>query len=187
MKILSKYKDYYDWCVSLYEVDPKVCLDRRDAGKMYEHFYSSSYEPTLVKLAISGYIYEGVCKDGVFYWGEKMKEVTEFKRTFFYPQGAWFLRTWGRMEAVKLLPYLTNKNEAHNCPILFIRHREVIKYPKLEDLGFASYISAQEMFTLLYNYLSNKNTPKVEDKRKDPEKIVGKGFDLKKSFRHRKD
>lgn len=29
MKIISKYKDYYDWCQSIFGIDDNIVLDRR--------------------------------------------------------------------------------------------------------------------------------------------------------------
>jgi hypothetical protein len=62
--------------------------------------------------------------------------------------------------------------------------------PVLIDLGFASVISAEQMYQDIAYFMSNTIhtnadiAPPVEVSEKD--KILGHGFDLKQSFRHRK-
>jgi hypothetical protein len=62
--------------------------------------------------------------------------------------------------------------------------------PILQDLGFASVIPAEQMYQDIAYFMSNTirtnadTSPPVEVSEKD--KIVGHGFDLKQSFRHRK-
>ena len=62
--------------------------------------------------------------------------------------------------------------------------------PILKDLGFASIIPAEQMYQDIAYFMSNTirnspdNSPPVEIGNND--KIVGHGFDLQQSFRHRK-
>lgn len=63
--------------------------------------------------------------------------------------------------------------------------------PILKDLGFASVIPAEIMYQDIAYFMSNTirtnpdNNPPVEIENQD--KIVGHGFDLRESFRHRKE
>ena len=59
MKIISKYKDYYDFLLGKYGVDPKLVLDRRKGGRLTET------SPQSFKLAICGKLID------VFFDGEK--------------------------------------------------------------------------------------------------------------------
>lgn len=62
--------------------------------------------------------------------------------------------------------------------------------PILKDLSFPSFISAEQMYQELSQFISSKmkDNPDtyIPDASSDKEKILQHGFDMEKSFRHRK-
>ena len=75
----------------------------------------------------------------------------------------------------------------HNDKLLIkkrhIIEKEIIKMPFLKNTPIPKFISPEEIYFDIYNYLSAKKEKKFEDKRTDIQKIVSKGFDTKMSFR----
>lgn len=85
----------------------------------------------------------------------------------------------------------TDLNEKHNCPVLLIksyRHSSgdeiVAKNVRLSDFGIGQIVSPHDIYIAISNFLSREKP--VIDKRTDIQKIVGKGFDKKTSFRKEK-
>ena len=81
MKIISKYKDYYDFLSGIYGIDEKIVLDRTVYNNSPIIGFSSSYDKRIV-LYIAGYIVEGVCINDKLYYGEELKqfEITKSER-----------------------------------------------------------------------------------------------------------
>lgn len=59
-----------------------------------------------------------------------------------------------------------------------------IKLPILKDTFIPKIIPAEEVYNNIYNYLLYMKEPKVVDMRTNKQKIEGKGFDYKESFRN---
>lgn len=82
----------------------------------------------------------------------------------------------------------TDLNEKHNCPVLLIRKNrhssdEVIaKNVRLSDFGLGQIVSPHDIYIAISNFISREKP--VLDNRTDLQKIVGKGFDKKTSFRN---
>ena len=74
MKIISKYKDYYDYLVGIYGEDPKLVLDRRD-----NDFFT--YKKNKIQLFIAGNIIDGYCDGDKIYYGEDLEQ---FKSDYRY-------------------------------------------------------------------------------------------------------
>lgn len=188
MRIISKYKDYYDYLTGLYGVDDKVVLDRRGG---------TSVEPSdghVVKLYICGLVYTGVYDNGKYYWGSKVQDAGARLCNLIYlpdeydavPHGNIFTY---RDDLVTIEPYKDTKqlNRKLDCPILW-KDRigwyytdSCTKFPKLEPIGIASVLSAYDLYLMLTEWLSY--TPDIIDNRDDKLKIQAAGFDLKTSFR----
>ena len=194
MHIISKYKDYYDYLTGIWGVDPKLILDRRK-------YVLPPYEPSnksKITFYIAGKVIEGFYVDGKVYYGESLNQFKNEKITFsplinerrgkdIYIDsknlrfgGDWF----------SLTPYedINKYNDIENCPILmksFSFGEKYYTYPILNDWNIASIIPPEEMFTMISNWLSNKNTEAENrvDNRTDVEKLLSKGFDKKCSFR----
>ena len=203
MKIISKYKDYYDYLGGVYGVDPKLILDRRsfDEYIINENTVKKDY-PIRVSLSISDIRYDGVAenRDGnIFYhFGDsrdqfgvdkklsywQLKDGCE-KDSIYLPQSK---KQWSWYE-VKRYPKPTDINQKENCPIVLTlgyyswRDETHYKFPTLSELKIASILPPEDIWIHLSNWLAKRNEKVIEDKLTDIQKIETKGFDKKKSFR----
>ena len=202
MKIISKYKDYYDYLVGIYGEDPLIILDRRD----YEIpiFYDEK-KPMLIRLYICNWYYEGLYINGKFYYG---KAIEPFAIKSKSNTNRWYKRYLKHNPHKEIESYVIDDGESHHItihikptpsnvntkvgiPILltkeFPRERpfEQIKnfypYPMLKELNFQSFVSPEEMFLMLSSFMAKKDIQ--TDIRTNKEKIITAGFDLKESFR----
>lgn len=191
MKIISKYKDYYDYLSGVYGVDEKVVLDRREGGGgSLSYFLDNSH----VKLYLCGMVYDGLYFKGSFYWGRSLLFLPQIKKNW----GSFGERlpgvsledtVWFEHQALGVIPYKDSEylNRKENCPILwgFSNYWNLLcgltKYPKLVELGIPSILPAKDIYLMLTEWLSY--TPDIVDTRDDKLKILSNGFDLKTSFR----
>jgi len=173
--ISKKYKDYYDYLQGIYGVDKKVVLDRSKS----EGFVPS--DRTGFTLHLCDFAYDCWFQDKEYFWCERIKEVAQrkyyFDDTYTMPDGRTHLRD-------KVIP--SNINKKYNCPIVVTYRfdKNSCNYPTLKNLNFVSVLSAKEVYLKLATWLSKE--PEVLDTRTNEEKIQTNGFDIKKSFRHRK-
>lgn len=194
MKIISKYKDYYDYLQGLYGIDKKLILDRRDHDLI-------PYTPSDGKLTfyIAGYIIEGYWseKEKKCYYGDDLKQFVD--KIDYIPSQPWkrdcsksiWLHNknlnrihngdWYYIEPIKDKDKFNIK---YNCPILLKFNSYMLKYIKLSDFNMASFISSNKMYEMLSEWLSKQITLKEEvPELNNDNKIKSKGFDIKKSFR----
>lgn len=183
MKILSKYKDYYDWEVSRFGIDDKMVLDRRQGFTDNEMAYEN-YD--VIKIAICDFLYSGIYLNGKVLWEDEALELCEWskwtkkyyikdpeKRKFHY---------FGGIPFETKVP--TEINQEENCPIVLVSERDNSnrsRFPNLKKYNIAGWYTSSEIFKDLYSWIS-----KTKDKRTDIEKIDSHGFDKRKSFRNMK-
>lgn len=186
MKILSKYKDYYDYLSGIYGVDPMLVLDRRISDNF------SCIGKRVLTFYICGYRIDGYYDGNKFYYGENIKLVGKY-----IPENHW------RKEHVQIdlgnkcwmsvyfkptkLSKEDNVNEELNCPIIMTGYwpSDLRKFPQLSKYDFYQALPAEEIYKMLVEWLSNQRS-KAEskpDSRTNTEKITSKGFDTKTSFR----
>lgn len=197
MKIISKYKDYYDYLTGIYGIDEKLILDRREK----EAYLLPSIGK--ITLYIAGYIIEGLIKEnGQFVYGQYLKKyiVDKYKTRCWQKKWRWLSthmeRNYDKSYHVKYkndedwyylepLKDLENTNKIHNCPILLKINNKFYKYPKLDKLNLSKFILAKNIYQWLSEWLSNQITEKEKEIKELPDsfKIENKGFDKKKSFR----
>lgn len=199
MKILSKYKDYYDFQIGVYGEDPNLLLDRRSGNaKIILH------DDTVVTLFVGNKVVQGVYNGNQFYLG---KEVEQFKikndsrrwiHRFLYNDELTFdfHRGNGTVHQViyhiefenigsKLLP----KYEKYCKDFAISMYMEdvgISPYPKLEALGINKIIDAKTLWNELSDFLSMKKqeVEKSVPIGDDNLRIESHGFDLKTSFRN---
>lgn len=196
MKIISKYKDYYDYLMGIYGVDEKIVLDRTEFGT--PDFYS----PRIVTFYIAGKCIDGYWDGNVFYFGDDLRALCtrNGKKPSHYAEWMMKWRKEAMREAVTVyngewrnsfqLAYPNFEedrkkiNEKHGCPIMCSANvaGDFIKFPKLEGLGIAGAIPPHEIYMELSSWLAPKD--RVNDNMTDTEKIIAAGFDKKTSFRN---
>ena len=159
MKILTKYKDYYDYLSGIYGEDPKLIFDRRDFTPNTYRFQGNNIE--FITLFICGYRIEGVYKDSEFYYGDRLLDIStdirDNKKSKYwwgwqnkYYEALYYIFKNDRFSNYVLGEIVEDEdkiNEKYDCPILIrcnIGSRtndiDVEKNPILGDLGLASYI-----------------------------------------------
>lgn len=196
MLIISKYKDYYDYLSGIYGSDPNLVLDRR-VFQNYELFNDEK-----LTFIICGLVYEGfyVREQNKVIYGKDLLALGRERKRYQFSwdndrtpsveieiSGTTRFR-YGNYVNVATEPYPDKDgfNEKEKCPILYrYLSNNFYHFPMLSKYNFGSYISAEEMYRLLTEYLSNERT-KLEthiDSRTDVQKLQSKGFDKKESFR----
>lgn len=197
MHILSKYKDYYDYLTGIYGEDPLIVLDRTKWNSLPYKPYSSS----IFHLFIGGYLIEGYWNGEKFYWGENLKQFEDKRKYRSAYLGEHYSNPNVHKEDIILLddknlryptclirPVLDNQliNEKEGCPILMKWNYDgYLHYPILSEFNLASFIPAEQMYRMIYDWLSLQRT-KAEDRpdnRTNIEKIQTNGFDKQISFR----
>lgn len=176
MKIISKFKDYYDHEVGYYGYDETRVYDRRGKIVTPANLYGNHY-----MFGICGKLVPVINTSVGFVFTEKdipkdQKYLHEAKN---------FIWQSGR---------LTDVNQKTGQPVLFLSNygefwhdenqNSTITIPKLSEFGFPSRFSSREMYSRIYDYLGwLKDNPPIPDKMTNKEKIVSHGFDQKTSFR----
>jgi hypothetical protein len=195
MKIISKYKDYYDYLSGVYGVDDKIVLDRRYSGtyeypifKFDTHMLSSHFNYGLT-LHLCGISYGGVYlhKENKTFWCQELEKIMDVKNHYRTNEKYVIIKDGGLNSSymnVYLGPRKTNFNEKYNIPILLQVHDRIYPFPQLDKIGFNRQMSPQEIYLKLSDWLSPKDN--IENNMTDKEKIQSHGFDLKSSFRKMK-
>lgn len=194
MKIISKYKDYYDYMVSKYGIDPLIVYDRTAQHTLLnKEWYSESYmtSPNITNICICGEQYHILTYNMIHYHTkeellilndilEKENKALLFSRdNKWYGGGKW---NYGIDRYLKMNNHKTDDNEKYGLPVctddgVLIR---------LTDYGIQKYISADDMFLKISSYISKQKDIDITNNQTDKEKLLSHGFDNKKSFRHRK-
>lgn len=211
MRIISKYKDYYDYLQGIWGSDEKLILDRTEFSPKilsYDDFQ-------IITLYICGYKIQGLAMGGEFLWGDDMLPYIEKDRKTGLPKeskktggddGFWMKGfdgfehmweidlpsnfkpwNWTTYYILKypLLKREPSPNTIENCPILLERWKGQYQHnPILKDLNFHKFWSAEEIWIKLSEWLARQHTEIVHDTRTNKEKVLSAGFDLKTSFRH---
>jgi hypothetical protein len=206
MKILSKYKDYYDYLTGVWGEDPKLVLDRReyDAVELVENAVYYVY--------VGNFIIEGFCKNGIIYYGEKLREIEtveeyyskkkeyqnkamiltpcEYSRSYKGRRygGTRYNTKWVKTTITEGTGKLTTKEE---CPIIVQQESpntssivKTYRYPKLEEIGLPSFIDATDVYRMIADWLAKRvDETELTTSTTNEQKIENKGFDTKTSFR----
>ena len=226
MKIISKYKDFYDYLSGIYGEDPLIILDRREGRVVKEHMSAEK-----IILYIGGYKIEGYnpkpnsthYNNGKIYWGDELKAIDEYNSL---EESYWRARTKYRVDPTrkyyhskhsvdwdlrandlirddatfinlnkcgsdcifrhKLMPDNNHVNDKANCPIIYKSTTTIeIKYPNLSELNLNTALKPDDVYHLIYEWLSNKKTETENhpENINDIQKLENKGFDRKFSFR----
>lgn len=192
MKIITKYKDYYDYLSGVYGVDEKLVLDRRN-------YTSLTYVPSvkLVRtLFIGEYMIQGLWVDGKFLLGNDIEpyadqsrrshyweEITKnYDRTKYWvvPNG-----NYSNSYCLKGIKYLGDDSPTwkYDCPIM-LGNVDPVPFPILREYNVSSLIAPERVWLMLSEWLSKRiDKSGVHDEPTNDIKIVSGGFDLKTSFR----
>lgn len=192
MKIISKYKDYYDYLQGIYGVDERLVLDRRKSE--HRTYHSDGNHLFLV----GGLAVEALSIDGKFYCGESDMiklggtKIVRHDGTFYYRVP---YQSYGKTENTSVCtnPYKRDErrySEFDEHAICEVHHSfgklEAVPYPRLEQYGIQKALNPHDAWLALSEWLG------IQISKKEPEmpvgddkvRIVSAGFDLKTSFRN---
>lgn len=180
MRIISKYKDYYDYYQGIFGVDNNK-IYKRTNYIFYEKFNPTLrvYDFLLHTFAINNKIH--------FFFEDKAKMLYLTKDNL----------------ANLKLPYYTEKhvleiisnadtdiNRQKRQPIVYgriVRGNKIVwqnGVPIMKSFGFQKVMSARKLYIEVESFMGYlKDNPPIPDKRTNKEKIITNGFDVKTSFR----
>lgn len=186
MKIIDKRKDYYDFLVGIYGEDPKIILDRRS---------DYNFEPTVGKnvLYFCGQIIDIYFDGKICHIGEDLRKFDNTK-TYSKKYEKWFgpRRYRDSIYIDKSSYYISPRkddkeiNSKNRCPIIIVgTFGKLCKYPLLSNLDFSKYMTPEDTFLSISNWLASEIDKDliIKDNLSDTQKLENKGFDKKKSFR----
>ncbi|MGB1316171.1 MAG: hypothetical protein ACPG4Y_09130 [Chitinophagales bacterium] len=196
MKIISKYKDYYDYLQGIFGIDNYKIYKRDKIFK--EHEFDLKFEDFkdrylvphfFYSFAINNTIYVMVkTKKGIFPLSKKLLKSLKYDK--------YEIRNILNLDKRK-----TDINKEHRKPIIignesrtYYRYSSLINInwktendPYLKSFSFHKVLSAQEIYIEIDSFLGwMKDNPEIPNKQTNAEKLLAKGFDKKISFRHRK-
>lgn len=206
MKIISKFKDYYDYLAGSYGIDEKLILDRTKFVNKFPYG-----ENEVVRFFICGFVIEGLFRDGKFWYGSELEQFSQkhFRNwgnfgNYYYVPANKANPTWGGsdsrvlmspmkfkdwMQVQETIAYQNRKeevcpNDKYDCPIIISSYSSdgYEMNPILSEYQFHKVFSAQDIWLMLNEWLGREK--QINEMRTDKEKILSNGFDLKTSFRH---
>jgi hypothetical protein len=206
MKIVSKFKDYYDYISHQYGADPLYTYDRKPFGDYkygIHHVLMNGTNDQYFRLDIGRRYYEDANLIILIAGNYIFKFLRSFNKTKDSIVTTNSLVGYGntsilgisnetRIKLIKLVGvpvFLIEDLKVDyrtGYPVLHISER----IPILKDYGISAIVSATDMWQSIFYTLSNVLQPNID---KQPpkevnnyEKILAHGFDPKISFRHRK-
>ena len=216
MKILSSYKDYYDYLTGIWGEDPLLVLDRRDFKNISRERFDFS-ETAIRRVYIGNHCVQFLSKDREAYFGNSILEVlgkdakkAEEIYTFQRPS---IEKRYG-MKWEDLVEHgihqIKGSYSRHSCTEVLLKPfvckrppflpPEVVigmgdfetknaywdlKYPILKDIGVNKLVPPETVYQWITEYLSEQKNKQelTQDLRTDTQKLEGKGFDKRTSFR----
>ena len=189
MRIISEYKDYYDWVV--FETDNRKIFNRTYSSIEYPEKYISSWDKSAKyfgTLYFCNKEYKFLHFNGNYYWNNDSvpddvvkainKEINSFRK-----DNKWFALGLQISSKTKE-PYLHDKNLKLGCPIILSYDDRKVNYfnPKLVDINFNKVVTPIEAYQEIYNWIPYIE-PKLPGPPEDMSRYEAKGFDKKTSFR----
>jgi hypothetical protein len=198
MKIISKFKDYYDFLQGIYGVDDKLILDRTNFySKKYNPYCDSNIILHIGEWEINAFYHK---QTDTYYYGESIKQFSsEFPR--YSKQGTnkdthYFIKddrpSQPGFYILKEPRYLGDSSPTweKDCPILLENIRwsenDFVKNPILKEYGVSTLVTPHQVWIYLSEWLGKFNTKKepIVPVGDDKVRLSSAGFDLKTSFRN---
>lgn len=197
MKIISNYKDYYDYLKGIWGEDPKLILNRNTKYIHKERYFNDMH---ILSLIIGGKLCQFYYDGKEYYFG---KEIKQFDRIGDWSRKEGYYRVsigsqTGRQRSAYISKDINDGyeyiNQEYSCPIIYnytswcldeLHEQEWKIFPLLKSTPITQYIDATDVYKWISEYLA-KEVDKIENITiisTDKEKLINKGFDPKTSFR----
>lgn len=212
MKIIAKYKDYYDYLQGVYGIDPLATYDRRDSEYIDLVWDKSGPFETPEEMTARLSPRKDIRK-GLVYDIQVSVIVGDTLYTLgIEPTGKMVPKKYGyggegmQMRFV-LLDKETVDRKGDTTPVLYIKggagrtwkrwnkwgdYKSIptwnkdneMKNPNFSKTNFGSIVPAEEMFLKIQDFILANNEKPIIDSRTDVQKLESAGFDKKTSFRN---
>lgn len=207
MKLISRFRDYYDYNIGLYGIDEKVVYNRlpfpdkyyhnvdmseikSPLPRFYQYYTNSDYE--YVHLLFCGKLY--YVKRLRYQLKPELEIVTEADLSDYLTDRSRYM--FFRKEVPKYGTVYESLMEVHRItkqPVLLLdgfdrnQFRFSTNIPILKDIkGFGALVDSRECYLEIIQCIIDINNTESIPVSTDTDKIVSHGFDKKISFRHRK-
>ena len=199
MKIISKYKDYYDYLSGVWGEDPKLVLERKGEFVVgnSNHLGCDMYVLTFI---IGGVMVQIYCNGEDYFFGKDLKQFDNsnywwkkeghYRVEIGYSNG----RTNDMFIVDGIKEGFSYLNDKYNCPILYnkqswhcsdITKEDFATYPLLSSTPVTKFVDAVDVYRWIQEYLAKKvdQSQARQDSQTDIQRLQNKGFDKKTSFR----
>lgn len=202
MKIIDSKKDYYDYVSGIYGIDDKVVFDRRGSKVLEKRILKSINESPAKDdfdfvgefyVKIGDWVYRFDRDEESWSWSmpDKMIFGNLFGRTVLsnpvkYESFPYKEKLPDDVISVfcKHFKIRTNANKKFYGYLSYQRSSE-ISNPLLNNFEFIKkYISPEDAWQKIYDFISSRNEKPIIDNRSDAEHLESAGFDKKTSFRN---
>lgn len=208
MKIISKFKDYYDYLQGIYGMDEKIVYRRSANVPSFNKGAVEMYAPNFIKypdiykdkilsysISVCGEVYKVVWYKGIFIHSYEeylnLKEngsinsndENDIGPSGFHDYESKYINSRPRKSE-------ENYNEKYNAPIVLLNISyygsvtNSVNNIRLSDFDFGKIMKPHDIYLKITEFLSKE--PEVIDTRTNEMKIESYGFDKKHSFRNTK-
>lgn len=206
MKLISSFKDYYDYNIGLYGIDNKVIYNRLPFDDKYTHVVEDeSIDISLLNPFIGMYDEYKYCYllfcGRIFYIKTKsysldapyeLASIEEIIKELGY-RHTYLQGTSRKIDTNKVYDSVMKIHEITKHPVLIMQESRRGKIyldrniPILKDIkGFASVVDSKQCYLDITQCIIDINNTEGVPNMTDTDKVVSHGFDKKISFRHRK-
>ena len=190
MRIISKYKDYYDWVV--FETDNRKVYNRTESEVEVKGKYISSWDKTskyFGHLYFCNKQYRFLKFDGKYYWNEEdvpneIVRLINKEANIHYKKDIKWMKIGLLTDDKTKEPILFEENIKLGSPVIISYDDSRIHSlnPKLVDISFNRIVSPTEAYQEIYNWIPYIE-PELPGPPEDISRYEAKGFDKKTSFR----
>lgn len=199
MKIISKYKDYYDYLSGVWGEDPKLILERKGEFVVGTSDHSGC-DMFVLTFIIGGMMVQIYNNGEDYFFGKDLKQF-DSSNSWWKKEGHYRVEIGysnGRSNSMPILDGVKEGfsylNDKYNSPILYskqswhcsdITKEDFSTYPLLSSTPVTKFVDATDVYRWIQEYLAKKidQLQTRQDNQTDIQRLENKGFDKKTSFR----
>ena len=212
MKIISNYKEYYDYLQGIYGIDEKIVYARVCESAYWskgefkkvplikpEHIeFPQSDRIREYVLSVCGYDYPVTIFRGDYCFTiedlTKLYDRIKKDNINVYPSD--FAELERKIQLFRKYPHWRDRyvnvwreeikeseiNDKYNCPVVLSNGYEVVKNVRLSDFGINKILDPETIYRKICDFLTRE--PIIVDNRTNAQKVESHGFDKITSFRN---